>query len=126
MNLTLERLRRDYIGTNQALEGEGNEESPLLYLPFLSDLAGSSSVDEEFKVCHPPRIRSLHDKDENPDVEAASIKKGALELAEESGIFMSKEVFDGILCCIFNLGRCVYNAVTFHTYNDNGQELFIN
>jgi len=40
---------------NQALKEDGNEEMPLLSLASLSDLAGSSSLDDEFKVWPLPR-----------------------------------------------------------------------
>ena len=51
VNLPLERLRQDYIMTNQAPKEGGNEVPPLLSLVSLPDLAGSSSLDDA--VRHP-------------------------------------------------------------------------
>ena len=85
--LKLVRLFQDYIATNQAQKEDRN----LLSVVSLPNLAGSLSLDNEFNVCRPPRIGCFHNKDKNLNKEAVSIKKGALALADESGISMSKE-----------------------------------
>ena len=61
------------------------------------------------------------DKDKNPDVEAESIKKGALALAGR--------LFDGysLLYLIFvssyrSYVVAAYNDLVFHVYNDYGHE----
>jgi hypothetical protein len=43
-------------------------------------------IDRKSDTCAPRRCCNFRDEDENPDVEAVPIKKGALALAEESGI----------------------------------------
>jgi hypothetical protein len=80
-------------------------------------------------TCTPRRCCNFRDEDENPDVEAVPIKKGALALAEESGISMSGEYFDGYyllyLLFLFSYHCDVavsYNALIFRVYNDNGHE----
>ena len=92
--LKLEILRRDYITLYRTSQEDGNKELALLSLASLPDLAGSSSLDNEFMVCHPPMIGYFLDIDKNPETEVVSIKKGALALADESGIFMSEEDID--------------------------------
>ncbi len=52
-------------------------------------------IDRKSETSAPRRCCIFCDIDENPDVEAVSIEKGALALAEESGISMSEEDFDG-------------------------------